>query len=432
MALDLLFTIFLVLLNGFFVAAEFAIVKVRSSQIEVRKGVNQGVAKVAKNVISNLDGYLAATQLGITIASLGLGWVGESVFTEIAQNAFRFFGLDTEIGIVRKISVITAFLSITILHIVFGELAPKSLAIRKSTKVTFATAVPLHLFYIIFRPFIWLLNGFANLILRLMGIEVVKEQEDVHSEEELKVIIAESHKGGILEETERSLIQNVFSLGDRTILSLMTPRKEIVWLDLNDSVDSNKEKIANHKHNVYPVCKGDLDDIIGFVYSKDLLGNDFEENLKNLESLVKEIVVVISSNKAYQVLERFQKERRYQAVVVDEFGNVRGFVTINDIVDALVGDISETDEFEYSIKKQEDTLLVDGQIPFVEFIERVKPEYADEGNADFTTLAGYVINQLARLPEVGDTVEWHEFLIEVYAMDRNRVDKLLIRKNTND
>lgn len=429
MVSGLLFTFFLVFLNGFFVAAEFAIVKVRSSQIEVRKKTNRTLVKMAKSMVANLDGYLAATQLGITFASLGLGWVSESVFTELITQLVVKFEIPISPEWVRSISIPMAFLLITILHIVFGELAPKSLAIRKPTQVTFAVAMPMQAFYFIFRPFIWLLNGIANMILRLIGIRPVSEHEDVHSEEELKVIIAESHKGGVLEETEKSLIQNVFNLGDRSILSLMTPRKDVIWLNLNDSWEKNKAKILKDKHNVYPVCRGDLDNIIGYAYSKDLIGNNFDEHLKRLEQIVRKMLVAVSSNKAYSVLERFQKEKIYQAVVVDEFGSVRGFVTINDIVDALVGNISDTDEFEYSIVKLSNNWLsVDAQIPFVEFIERVKPEYSDENFSNFTTLGGYIINQLARLPKKGDQVQWHQLLFEVVEMDNNRIAKVLVKE----
>lgn len=429
MVLGLLFTFFLVFLNGFFVAAEFAIVKVRTSQVEVRKGASPTMIGLAKNMLANLDGYLAATQLGITLASLGLGWVSESVFTELILHLFAWLDLSIAPNLARSISIPVAFLLITILHIVFGELAPKSLAIRKPTQVTFAVAVPMQVFHFIFRPFIWLLNGFANFVLKLMGLDPVSEHEEVHSEEELKVIIEESHKGGVLEETEKSLIQNVFNLGDRSVLSLMTPRNEVVWLNLNDGWEKNKAKVLLDKHNVYPVCRGDLDNIIGYAYSKDLIGNDFDEKLRRLEQIARKMLVAVTSNKAYSVLERFQQEKIYQAVVVDEFGSVRGFVTINDIVDALVGNISDTDEFEYSIVKLSNNWLsVDAQIPFVEFIERVMPKYADENFSNFTTLGGYIINQVARLPQKGDKVQWHQLLFEVDEMDNNRIDKVIVKE----
>lgn len=427
MTLNFLFTIFLVFLNGFFVAAEFAIVKVRASQIEVQKDVNKGISRAAKNVTNNLDSYLAATQLGITLASLGLGWVGESVFTEIILTVFSWVGLGTP-ALAQKLAVPVAFIVITIMHIVLGELAPKSLAIRKPVPVTFTVAIPLRVFYYIFRPFIWLLNGMANSLVRLIGIEPVHESEDIHSEEELKVIIAESHKGGVLEETEKDLIQNVFSLADRKIQTLMTPRNEVVWIDLNDSPEEVKKTLQKNKHSAYPLCEGDLDNVIGFVYSKDMIGDSFEEAIADLRKIARPVQLLIASNKAYSVLEKFQRERIYHALIIDEFGSVRGFVTINDIIDALVGDISETDEFEYSsVRLSDGSLIMEGQIPFVEFLEKVGLD-DDELDKDFgyITLGGYVLGVLERIPEKGDSVEWKNYRLTVLKMDHNRIDKIKV------
>ncbi len=427
MTLDFLFTILLVFLNGFFVAAEFAVVKVRSSQIEVRKNANKTIIAAAKSVTSNLDAYLAATQLGITLTSLGLGWVGESVFTEIIYSFFNGIGIGS-LPLAKKMAIPVAFLLITILHIVLGELAPKSLAIRKPVPVTFVVSIPLKIFYTVFKPFIWLLNSMANLILKAIGIQPVHEQEDIHSEEELKVIISESHKGGILEETEKELIQNVFSLGDRKVQTLMTPRNELVWINLRDSQEKNKQKIQENKHTVYPLCEGDLDDLIGFVYSKDLIGEDFENKLSDLKAIAKPVQIVIASNKAYSVLEKFQKNRIYQALIIDEFGSIRGLVTINDIVDALVGDISETDEFEYtSIRQSDGSLVVDGQIPFVEFLEKVGlDDDILEKDFDYITLGGYILDVLERIPVKGDSVDWQNFRFTVVLMDNNRIDKVKV------
>jgi len=430
MTLNFLFILFLVFLNGFFVAAEFAIVKVRNSQIEVRKKANKIILSAAKSVTGNLDGYLAATQVGITIASLALGWVGESVFTEIMLSFFSIFKINLSLPIVQKLAVITGFLLITIFHIVLGELAPKSLAIRKSVPVTFAVSIPMKIFYIIFRPFIWLLNGLANLILKAIGIQPIHEQEDIHSEEELKIIITESHKGGIIEETEKELIHNVFSLADRRIRTLMTPSNEIKWLDIQDTPEMNKKVIEENNHTVYPLCNGKIDDVIGFIHTKDLIGDNFDAKIANLKEIARPVQAVIITNKAYSVMERFQRQKAYQAIVVDEFGSVKGFVTINDILDALVGNISETDEFEYSSIKQADgSLIVDGQIPFVELLEKMGLKSDDVQNKELTssiTLGGYVMDKLERIPEPGDVAQWENFTFEILVMDHNRVDKVKV------
>ncbi|PSL20874.1 hemolysin family protein [Chitinophaga ginsengisoli] len=429
MTLDIFFTIFLVLLNGFFVAAEFAIVKVRSSQIEVNSGRSKAVSQMAKSIVNNLDGYLAATQLGITLASLGLGWVGEKVTTTLIIQLFEALHLNLEEAVAHKIAIPLAFLSITILHIVFGELAPKSLAIRKPVPTTFTVAVPLKLFYVVFRPFIWILNGLANVILRAVGIRPVHEHEDIHTEEELRVIIAESHQGGVIEETEKALIQNVFNLGDRQVSALMTPRNEVVWLDITDDPEVNKAKILSQKHTVYPLAKEDLDHTTGFVYSKDLLSENFNEVINNLESISRKLLVVTVHNRAYQLLELFKRERIYQAMVVDEFGSIKGLVTINDIVDALVGDISETNEFEYEVIRNEDgSLLVDGQLPFVEFLELMGLD-ADPQKvniANFVTLGGFILDRMGKIPTTGDSISWRNLKLEVIKMDQHRIAKVHI------
>ncbi len=384
---------------------------------------------VAKSVTSNLDGYLAATQVGITIASLALGYIGESVFTQIILNFFSLFNINVSLPFVHKLAIVTGFILITIFHIVLGELAPKSLAIRKPVPVTFAVSIPLRFFYILFRPFIWLLNGLANIILKVIGIQPVHEQEDIHSEEELKVIIAESHKGGIIEETEKELIQNVFSLGDRRIQTLMTPRNEIKWLDIKDTPEANKKVIEENRHTVYPLCNGKVDEVTGFIHTKDLIGDNFDTKIVDLQKICRPVQVVIITNKAYSVMERFQKQKSYQAIVVDEFGSVKGFVTINDILDALVGDISETDEFEYSSIKQADgSLIVDGQIPFVELLEKVglNDDVLDKDFTSYITLGGYIMDKLEKIPEPGDITQWENFTFEVLIMDHNRVDKVKV------
>ncbi len=423
MALEIALTIFLVLLNGFFVAAEFAIVKVRSSQVEVRSNAPSAASNAARKVLANLDGYLAATQLGITLASLGLGWVGERVFEEIFQDLLPA-------NIVAGVSTAIAFATITILHITFGELAPKSIAIRKPLATTLALSLPLRIFYFVFRPVIVVLNGFAGLILRMVGMKPVHEHE-IHSEEELRMIVTESHEGGVLEDTEREIIHNAFDLSERKISSLMTPRSEITWLDLNDDLNVTRERITNHRHHIYPLCEESLDDVVGYIYAKDLVTENFEEALSRLREMMRPPLYVPENNNAYRVLERFKESKIHQALVVDEFGSVKGLVTINDIFDALVGDISEEDEFQYAIVTREDgSILIDAQIPFEEFLQVLyKEKVLDEEDApegDFVTLGGFVVEALKRIPHEGDKCRFRNWTIEVIDMDRSRIDKVLV------
>ncbi len=268
MTVDVIVTLLLVVLNGFFVAAEFAIVKVRSSQIALEKGNFSKTA--AQKIINNLDGYLAATQLGITLASLGLGWVGEGVMTKIILMVVHSLGLPLSETIAHSIALPVAFAVLTVLHIVFGELAPKSLAIRYPTSTVLKISIPLRIFYYVFRPFIWLLNGFANIILRIFGVKPISEQE-IHSEDELKLIIAESEEGGAIEPNERELIQNVFDFDDRIVRQVMVPRVKITGLRADLSLTETMDAVLKEGYSRYPVFEKSLDEIIGIVHAKDII-----------------------------------------------------------------------------------------------------------------------------------------------------------------
>ena len=279
MAFDVFLTIFLVLLNGFFVAAEFSIVKVRSSQIALKEG--NFSKRTAMNIIDHLDGYLAATQLGITLASLGLGWVGEDVMSRIILNAMHGLGYSLSETVSHAIALPLAFFFLTVMHIVFGELAPKSLAIRYPASVALKVSVPLRIFYIVFRPFIWLLNGMANTFLRLFGIKPISEQE-IHSEDELKLIIAESEEGGAIEPSERELIQNVFDFDDRVVRQVMVPRMRISAIKAEVTVREAMDIVLREGYSRYPVYEHSLDEIVGIIFAKDIIRAYVDEhNHKN-------------------------------------------------------------------------------------------------------------------------------------------------------
>ncbi|HEY0608278.1 MAG TPA: hemolysin family protein, partial [Chitinophaga sp.] len=361
MVLDIFFTLLLVLLNGFFVAAEFAIVKVRSSQIDIREGVSNRLSKLAKQIVSNLDAYLAATQLGITLASLGLGWIGEDVVTSIILKLFGVFNLSLTEKVAHNLAIPTAFIVITVLHIVFGELAPKSLAIRYPSNTTFTVALPLRIFYYIFRPFIWLLNGFANSILRLMGIRPIHGSE-IHSEEELRIIIQESAESGAIQEIEQSIVERVFALGDRKVGELMTHRTGLVWFDIKDSLQTIKQKAAKELHSVYPVANGNLDNLLGVISVKDLFPQNLSNEIFKLEQYIRKPLILHENTPAYKALEHFKSNRLHYAIVVDEYGSIQGMIAMDDVVDALVGDTTEYNQDEYQIvRRDEHSWLADGQ-----------------------------------------------------------------------
>jgi len=342
MAFDIILTLFLVLLNGFFVAAEFAIVKVRSSQIEVQEDINSNIAKTAKSIVNNLDAYLAATQLGITLASLGLGWVGEDVTAGIILNIFHGLNLELSETAAHRLAVPIAFATITVLHITFGELAPKSLAIRYPSRTTFAVAVPLRIFYFLFRPFIWALNGLANFILKLFGIRPIQEGADIHSEEELKMIISESHEGGAIEQTERDLIRNVFDFDDRRVWDIQTLRKDITAIDVNLSLDDAINYSITEGYSRYPVCDGSLDEIVGIIYTKDLMKTMVAEKKPvGIRSLIRKAYFISESKLIKDLLKDFQKRHMQMGIVTNEIGEVSGLVTMEDILEELVGEIQD-------------------------------------------------------------------------------------------
>lgn len=414
MVLKILLTVFLVLLNGFFVAAEFAIVKVRLSQIQVRteKSIT---AKLAESIVANLDGYLAATQLGITLASLGLGWIGESIVTEIILSIMGFFNLNISPDLAHNIALPIAFIVITVLHIVFGELAPKSLAIRHPINTTLAVSAPMRIFYLVFRPFIWMLNGFANFILKLIGLEPVPH-EGIHSEEELKLIIAESAEGGAIEASERELIQNVFDFDDRFVWQILRPRTQIAAIEVSTDIEEAISYSLQEGYSRFPVYKEGIDNILGFVHTKDLLLLSRETNGKKIRDILRPVLYVSSSKKVIQLLRQFQKEHVQLAVVVNEFGGTVGIVTLEDIIEELVGEIQDEYDTETPIveKLNENVFKIQAQNPLDE-INEFLPIPFPEGD-EYHTLSGLLLKVNEDIPEEGEVIHLGNYEIKVLKM----------------
>ncbi len=411
---DILFTLFLVFLNGFFVAAEFAIVKVRLSQIQVRT-VNNFSARIAENVVSHLDGYLAATQLGITLASLGLGWIGESVVSELVIKTMGLFNVQVDQATAHKIALPIAFATITVLHIVFGELAPKSLAIRFPMKTTMMLAPPLRLFYVIFRPFIWVLNGFANFILKTIGIQPVPHGS-IHSEEELKLIIAESAEGGAIEASERELIQNVFDFDDRFVWQILKPRTQIAALDVETALPEALNYALAEGYSRYPVYEDSLDKIIGFVHTKDLLLLEREGGKKSVRSALRDIVYISSGKKVALLLRLFQKEHVQMAIAVNEFGGTVGLVTLEDIIEELVGEIQ--DEYDTEVPLVESlgnhVFKIQAQHPLDEINEWLPAPFPESD--DYHTLSGLLMQTAEEIPEESEVIKVGQYEVKVLKM----------------
>ncbi len=411
---DIFLTALLVFLNGFFVAAEFAIVKVRASQIHMRTA-NSAVARVAESVIHHLDSYLAATQLGITLASLGLGWIGEPVVGAIILNIMGWLGLEPDPVMAHRIALPVAFATITVLHIVFGELAPKSVAIRYPTRTTLWVAVPLKFFYYLFRPFIWLLNGLANLLLRAIGIQLVAHSE-IHSEEELKLIISESAEGGAIQPSERELIQNVFNFDERLVKHIMTPRTQVVGLPIQMPLSEAINIALKEGYSRYPVYENTLDQIVGFVHTKDLLVAQMENTNKRLQELMRPVLYTHPNKKIVQLLRQFQRERLQLAVVTNEFGGTAGIVTMEDILEELVGEIQDEYDQEQPpvISTGEGCWRVLAQTNLARINEQMPEPFPLDD--DYDTLAGLLLKVLDGIPQEGSVIPVGNYDITVLKM----------------
>ncbi|MGZ4037089.1 MAG: hemolysin family protein, partial [Bacteroidia bacterium] len=339
MFLDLLFTFCLVLLNGFFVAAEFSLVKVRSSQLDLKIQTGSKRARIAKGLKDKLDSTISATQLGITLSSLGLGWVGENVVARMVIGIFHKFHTSLEPALVHSISIPVAFALITFMHITVGEQMPKMLGIKFSLQTATFISLPLKIFYFIFRPFIWLLHKSTNLFLKLLGIKNL--EEEVHTEEELRLILTESEEGGAIKPSENELIQNVFDFDDRTVKQIMVPQKRMVAIDVELGRDLMIKTIIEEGFSRMPVYLGDTDNIIGIVHSKDLLKAVIDNKFKTIKDIMRPVHFVPESMKINDLLRDFQKHHIQMAIVTDESGATAGLITMEDIIEELVGEIQD-------------------------------------------------------------------------------------------
>ena len=419
----LLIAAFLVLLNGFFVAAEFALVKVRSTRIEELARHGSGAAAMARTAVRHLDAYLSATQLGITIASIGLGWVAEPAFHHLLTPLMGMVGI-TSPRVQSGVAFAVAFLIVTFLHIVFGELAPKSLAIQRSEGVTLWVAYPLHFFYVLFYPAIVFLNGTANRILRLFRIEPVSEHEMSHSEEELRMILTASGQSGVLKDSEVDLVKHVFEFADKRARDIMVPRVDMVYMSTDWSFERNLEVATSHTYSRFPLCEGDPDHVIGMIHVRDLLPLS-NRGGGDLRAIAREILSVPETKPIDQLLREFQYRKMHMAVVLDEYGGTSGMVTLEDVVEEIVGDIyDEFEEPETDVQPLPDhQYLVDGKV----LISDLKADYEIDippNGAD--TVAGYVVGKLGTIPSPGAAIEVGRFRLEVKQMDGQRVRKVLL------
>ncbi|HCV43218.1 MAG TPA: hypothetical protein DGH68_07015 [Bacteroidetes bacterium] len=416
--------VLLVLLNGFFVAAEFAIVKVRATQIDslVKSGMRR--ARIAQHVVANLDKYLSASQLGITMTSLGLGWVGEPVVAHMLEPVFAWVGI-SDPTLVSTISFAVGFTIITFLHIVIGEQAPKWLAIQRAQRTTLFVAGPLHLFLVVFRPFIWLLNVSANTFLRWFGIEPVNESDMAHSEEELRLLLS---KGKVLTTTGRTISLAAIELRNRTVREVMVPRTNVAFLSTERSMEENLALAEENQFTRYPLCEKDLDNIIGMIHLKDLFKLKGTQGTgSRLVEIKREMLFVPETTPLEKVLNLFLSNRVLMAVAVDEYGGTAGLVTLENILEELVGEIRDEFDVEPSMvqKVSDHEYVVDGTMPLHDFARMfdVEPE-----SKDVVTVSGYAIQLIGRVPEKGATVHMGRWLATVETTERKKVKALRLRK----
>ncbi len=419
MFIDLFITFLLILVNGFFVAAEFALVKVRASQLDVKAQKGSSRAKLAKTLLEKLDAYLSATQLGITLASLALGAVGEETISHIIQNIFPALKGVANHGI----SLTIALALLTFFHVTIGEQIPKMIGIKYCLPAALFIAWPLRIFYFICSPFIWLLNKTSNMVLRLLGMKSVGE-EDFHSEEELRLILTESEEGGAIKPSENELIQNVFDFDDRIVKQVMVPQNRILAIDVELERNEVTKRIIDEGFSRLPVYSNDIDNVIGIVHSKDLLKALIENKYKSLREIMRPVHFIPESMKINELLRDFQKHHYQMAIVTNEFGSTAGLVTMEDIIEELVGEIQdEHDEETPNVEKKSDTEFIVNAQSNIADVNEALPVALPE-NPQYETVSGYINYIFGRIPAVNDKRKRDGYEITILKRNRQSVDSI--------
>jgi CBS domain containing-hemolysin-like protein len=426
----LLLAVFLILLNGFFVAAEFALVKIRASQLDTLVQKGNSNARLARSIIRNLDPYLSATQLGITLASLGLGWLGEPAVAELLRPLCIWVGIHDEY-LIHTLSVTVAFILISFLHIVVGEVAPKSLALARPESVSLFVALPMQAIYLIFYPALLILNRTSSVILRFFGVEpAIGVHGMAVSREELMHITSDSADTGALNENESKLLSNVLSFSDRVAREIMVPRNKVDYLREDNTIEDALKLAVTTGHSRFPLVRDDLDNVLGLLHMKDLIQNIVEQRpVESLVGLLRKVVYVPENMPAQKLLLEFQKERQHFACVVDEYGGISGIVTIEDALEELVGEIQ--DEFDKEspliVEKEDGSgLVVDGAVLLDDLWKRL---HIPEREVDADTVSGFLMEELKRMPQNGDSIELPGWRATILAMDGRRVGKVELIKD---
>jgi len=420
----------LVLANGFFVATEFAIVKVRASRLQSLVDEGRPGAQAAMRMSQDLDGYLSATQFGITLASLALGWIGEPAFAHLIEPLVtRVVPAGAAVGVSHTISVAVAFVIITFLHIVVGELAPKSIAIQRAEATTLAVAFPMRLFYIALYPGIWLLNGMAGRLLRWMGLGPASEAHDAHDADELKIILHSSARAGSITEYRARLLERALEMVEKTARQVLVPRSEVRYLDLEEPLEANIQEARASGHTWLPVARENLDQIEGVVNVKDLYYLLSKGQLKGLSQVQRPVLFVPENVTLEQLLKEFRRRRRQLAVVVDEHGGTSGIVTLADVVAEVVGDVAELGRRGGEVKTLPGGRLeITGSAQLDDLAERLDVDFDLPGieEGEITTIGGYVMARLGRIPVANDVVPVGEYDVRVAVVEGPRVRSVVV------
>lgn len=416
----------LAVVNGFFVAAEFAIVKVRGTRIDALVKKGNPTAKVVQHIIHNVNAYLSACQLGITIASLGLGWIGEPFVARLLAPLFTYLGITSSDALAHIIATPIAFIAITFLHIVLGEQAPKQFAIQREEATALWIAYPLKWFHKVFYPAIWLLNESANGLLRLAGIRPVTPAEQAHTEEELRFVFAESHRVGKLSATGKQIMDNVLTFTHRQVKEVMVPRTNIIGLNINTPPADIVQTAIDTGYSRMPVYKENIDTIAGIIYIKDILALEENRELIILSDLLRPAYFVPDTKLISELLRELQKKKMHMAIVVDEYGAVTGLVTLEDLIEEIVGEIQDEydTEEERVLKLKDGSLSVDGSMSLHDLREDYKIRLPEE--MPYDTLAGFILDELAKIPVGGETITYENQLFTVTKVEGRRIVRIKV------
>ncbi|KIY21842.1 hemolysin family protein [Mesobacillus subterraneus] len=425
---NLVWIAILIALTAFFVVSEFAIVKVRTSRIDqlIEEGSKKAI--LAKRVISGLDEYLSACQLGITVTALAIGWLGEPTIAKLLEPLFIRLNVSPSLGHILSVGI--AFAAITFLHVVIGELAPKTLAIQKAEWVSLNTAGPLILFYKVMYPFIWILNGSARLTVGLFGLKPASENDLAHSEEELRIILSESLKSGEINQSEFKYVNKIFEFDNRIAKEIMVPRTEIISLSMEDSLETFLQIVKDEKFTRYPVIDGDKDHIVGLVNIKEFMTDliqDQDRGKKAIASYIRPIIRVIDSIPIHDLLVKMQKERIHMAILMDEYGGTSGLVTVEDILEEIVGEIRDEfdmDEVPMIRKIKESHYIIDAKMLVSELNDLLALEINDE---DVDTLGGWILTKNYEVKQ-GDVVSFGMYHFKIIEMEEHHIKYIEVTK----